>query len=293
MIKIKNIVAFIIFTTILSSCDNANIAIVDDFDYEAQALMDNDTLVQFLKNHYYDNTVEDIKDLVSGETALFDDSKLKSMDVKNNDIDYTLYYYTNREGSATVDKGNPTVMDSVYVKYNGQRIVNTDSISASFDKSNGIWFTLNSVIRGWTFGFTNFKGGNNTTNNGPITYENGGKGILFIPSGLAYGKTGSSSILGNECLLFYIDLYDLIQGTDHDNDGVASSNEDPDGDGDPRNDDTDLDGSPNYFDADDDGDGVLTINEDANGDGNPANDFSDPSNPTLADYLNPLIKVKK
>ena len=94
-------------------------------------------------------------------------------------------------------------------------------------------------------------------------------------------------------LLFYIDLYDLIQGTDHDNDGVASNNEDPDGDGDPRNDDTDLDGSPNYFDVDDDGDGVLTINEDANGDGNPANDFSDPNNPTLADYLNPLIKVKK
>ena len=135
---------------------------VDNFDYEAQALMDNDTLVQFLKNHYYDNTVEDIKDLVSGETALFDDSKLKSMNVKNNDIDYTLYYYINREGSPIVDKGNPTVMDSVYVKYNGQRIVNTDSISPSFDKSNGTWFTLNSVIRGWTFGFTNFKGGNNS-----------------------------------------------------------------------------------------------------------------------------------
>jgi len=34
----------------------------------------------------------------------------------------------------------------------------------------------------------------------------------------------------------------------------------------------------------------LTINEDANGDGDPRNDFSDPSNPTLPDYLNPKIK---
>ena len=36
-------------------------------------------------------------------------------------------------------------------------------------------------------------------------------------------------------------------------------------------------------------DGLPTKDEDANGDGNPANDFSDPNNPTLADYLNPDI----
>jgi FKBP-type peptidyl-prolyl cis-trans isomerase len=293
MTKIKNIIALIIFTTIIYACGNPSTLIIDTFDYEAQALMDNDTLVKFLKNHYYDANVEDIKVLVSGEIALFDDSNLKSMNVKNADIDYTLYYYTNREGNPSIDKGKPTVMDSVYVKYNGQRIVNADSISVSFEKNNGIWFTLNSVIRGWSYGFTNFKGGDNITNNGPITYENGGKGILFIPSGLAYGNTGSRSILASECLLFYIDLYDVVNDTDHDGDGIASIFEDPDGDGDPRNDDTDLDGTPNYFDTDDDGDGIYTINEDANGDGNPANDFSDPSNPTLADYLNPLIKVSK
>jgi FKBP-type peptidyl-prolyl cis-trans isomerase len=274
------------------ACGDGNNIIVDDFDYEGQALKDNDTLVKFLQNHYYDVANDDIKALVSGETALFEDSKLKSMNVTNANIDYTLYYYTNRVGSPTVDKGNPTVMDSVYVQYNGQRIVNADSISTSFEKNRGIWFTLNSEIRGWTYGFANFKSGNNITNNGPITYENGGKGILFIPSGLAYGKNGSRNILGSECLIFFIDLFDFIKDTDHDNDGVASINEDPDGDGDPRTDDTDFDGVPNFFDSDDDGDGVLTKFEDANGDGNPANDFSDPNNPTLADYLNPLIKVR-
>lgn len=208
------------------------------------------------------------------------------MNVTENEIDYTLYYYVNREGAPDIDKGYPTVMDSVFVNYYGQRIVNTDSISDSFDSDEAVWWTLNGVIRGWTHGFTKFKGGNNSTDNGPITFEDGGKGILFIPSGLAYSNFGSGTILANECIFFYIDLLDLVQDTDHDNDGIPSINEDVDGNDEPRDDDTDLDGIPNYFDDDDDGDGVLTINEDENGDGNPANDFNDSDNPTLADYLN-------
>ncbi|SDS03953.1 FKBP-type peptidyl-prolyl cis-trans isomerase [Polaribacter sp. KT25b] len=291
MTKIKNILALIILATIVYACDESSSVYVDNFDYEGQALIDSDTLVKFLSNHYYDVTEDEVKLLVSGKTALIEDENLEQYDVVDNEIDYTFYYYTNRVGSPTVEKGYPTVMDSVLVKYEGKRIVNTDSISASFDKNNGLWLTLNSVIRGWTYGIPKFKGGDNITDNGPITYENGGKGILFLPSGLAYGPSGTTSILGSECLMFKIELYDFIKDTDHDNDGVASFFEDPDGDGDPRNDDTDLDGSPNYADADDDGDGILTINEDANSDGNPANDFSDPDNSTLADYLNSLIKV--
>jgi FKBP-type peptidyl-prolyl cis-trans isomerase FkpA len=290
MTKIKNVLALIILTVIMYACDANTNTFVDNFDYEGQALIDNDTLVKFLKNHYFDTAVDSVKTLVTGETALYDDAKLQSMSVTDLDIDYTLYYYVNNVGSPAVDKGFPTVMDSVYVKYSGQRIIKTDSISVPFDRSNGTWFTLNGVIRGWTYGFTNFKGGDNVTDNGPITYDNGGNGVLFIPSGLAYSNLGSGAILRNESIFFYIDLFDLVQDTDHDNDGIASINEDIDGNGDPRDDDTDLDGGPNYFDTDDDGDGVLTQDEDANGDGNPANDFSDANNPTLADYLNPDIK---
>lgn len=291
MNKIKNIFAFAIVTILIYSCGTSSTTPVDDFDYEAQALIDNDTLVKFLKTHYFDTSVDSVKALVSGQTALYDDtSKLKSMIVTDFDVDYTLYYYVNREGSPDPDKGYPTVMDSVFVKYYGQRIVRTDSLSASVDTNSNIWFTLNGVIRGWSHGFTNFKGGKNITDNGPITYENGGNGVLFVPSGLAYSNTGQGPIQPNECLLFYIDLYDIVKDTDHDNDGIPSINEDIDGNGDSRDDDTDKDGIPNFFDLDDDGDGTLTINEDANGDGNPANDFNDPNNPTLADYLNPDIK---
>ena len=50
--------------------------------------------------------------------------------------------------------------------------------------------------------------------------------------------------------------------------------------------DTDNDGKPNYLDNDDDGDGVLTFMEDYNGDGNPAND--DTNNNGVVDYIDPF-----
>jgi FKBP-type peptidyl-prolyl cis-trans isomerase len=276
MTKIKNLFALILIASIIYSCGCSDSSDPNNFDHDAQALIDNDSLVKFLKNHYFDTSLDSVKPMISGKTALFDDSKLNSMPVIDNETDYTLYYYVNRVGEPDPIKEYPTVMDSVLVKYYGQRIVTTDSISNSFDNNNVIWFTLNAVIRGWSYGFTNFKGGKNTTNNGPITYENGGKGILFIPSGLAYRNIGSGgAILPNENLLFYINLFDHVENTDHDNDGLAAIFEDPDGDGDPRNDDTDEDLLPNFIDSDDDNDGILTKDEDANGDGDPRNDDSD------------------
>ncbi|WP_055445632.1 DUF7507 domain-containing protein [Lacinutrix mariniflava] len=46
--------------------------------------------------------------------------------------------------------------------------------------------------------------------------------------------------------------------TEDDNDGIPAEFEDRNGDGNYENDDTDLDGIPNYLDEDDDGDNVLT-----------------------------------
>lgn len=293
MTKIKYIFTFALLATLIYACGSSSSSEVDNFDHESQAIIDNDSLVKFLSTHYFDTSVDSVKPLVAGQTALINDTKLKTQAVTENDIEYNLYVYINRVGEPDPIKSNPTVMDSVFATYKGYSIIRTDSINNFETGVNPIWFTLTGVIRGWTYGFTNFKGGKNTTTNGPIVYENGGNGILFIPSGLAYRNSGSgTSIPPNTPLLFYINLYDIVEGTDTDNDNVASINEDPDGDGDPRNDDTDGDFIPNYGDEDDDGDGVLTKYEDKNGDGNPANDFNDPNNPTLADYLNPDVKIK-
>jgi len=294
MNKLKNIFALCILSVFAYACGNSDTTPIEVFDNEAQALIDKDSLSIFFTKHYYDTAVDSVKTLVAGATPLSEDANLKTMNVTENEIEYELYYYIaepEHVGTPTIDKGSPTSLDSVFVKYEGFRINGTDSITPRFEiREIPIWFTLNSVIRGWSYGFTNFKNGDNITDNGPITYENEGNGILFIPSGLAYGNSGTSgSIRSNENLIFYIRLFDFVKDTDHDNDGVPSWLEDPDGDGDPRNDDTNGDFFVNYLDGDDDGDGVATIDEDANGDGNPANDFSDPDNPTLADYLNPAI----
>ncbi len=53
--------------------------------------------------------------------------------------------------------------------------------------------------------------------------------------------------------------------------------------------DTDGDGIPNYLDNDDDGDGVLTINEDYNGNNNPADDDTNMNG--IPDYLEEAVAL--
>ncbi len=291
MKNIKYIFSVAIISIILYSCSK-DTSPEDNFDYLAQAKKDKDSLIKFLTKHYYNATLDSVKPLITGKTALMDDPKLHAQTVTEklggDNVELTMYYYVNREGNPDPLKASPTVMDSIFVKYVGQKIIRTDGLK-TIDKGERVWWNLgNGVIRGWTYGFTNFKPGHNITNNGPITYENGGKGILFIPSGLGYGNAGNKKIPKNSNLLFYIELWDIVENTDYDNDGIPSINEDPDGDGDPRNDDTDGDLKPNFLDDDDDNDGVLTRNEDANGDGDPTNDFKNGG--TIPDYLNKDVK---
>jgi FKBP-type peptidyl-prolyl cis-trans isomerase len=277
MTKIKYFILVAITSVLIYACNGTEPIV--EFDHKAQSVQDNDSLLKYFSNHYYDSAIDSVKLLVSGKTALIDDSKLKSTQVTENEVDYTLYYYLVREGTPDPAKGFPTVVDSVLSIYEG-RYLETTSKSVIFENRKlATWFTLTTVIRGWTHGFTHFKGGKNITNNGPITYENGGKGVLFIPSGLAYrnlGKVSASGVIpGSSSLVFHINLLDIIEDTDHDNDGVPSIYEDLDNDKNPNNDDTDGDNIPDYVDTDDDGDGIKTIDEDTNGDGDPRNDDTD------------------
>lgn len=80
---------------------------------------------------------------------------------------------------------------------------------------------------------------------------------------------------GAECPDSDGDGTDDVNDPDDDGDGVPTSDEDLDGDGDPRNDDSDGDDKPDYLDEDDDGDEVPTKDEDIDGDDDPRNDDSD------------------
>jgi FKBP-type peptidyl-prolyl cis-trans isomerase FkpA len=296
MIKIKHLFLVAIISLVAVACGSDGVGSVQNFDYAEQAVKDNDSLVKFFKNHYFDDAEKIVKPIEDGKTALMDDPKLVSQmiteTINDEDINYTLYTYSIEDGTSS--KGNPTVVDSVLVSYSGRRIITPTIISDSdFDNRSDLWFVLGSgVIRGWTYGIPNAVPGTNSTQpDGPLTFSGTGKIILFIPSGLAYQNRGSASILPNENLIFYVELKDIVEDTDVDLDGIPSIDEDLDGDGKPWNDDTDENGVFNYIDGDDDGDGVFTIFEDANGDGDPSNDFSDPNNPSLPDYLNPDIKL--
>ena len=290
MIKLKHLFLIGIVSILLYACGSSSSS-GDTFDHAAQAVIDNDSIISFLKKHYFDTDIDSIKPLVSGQTALFSDAKLKTQSITENDIDYKLYTYVDSVGTPEPVKGFPTIVDSLLVTYDLKYMETTNTLVNVQTLNTGTWFNAALIgVRGWLYGFTNFKGGKNVSVVGsPIKYIHGGSGILFIPSGLAYRNGGNASIPGNSNLVYYVNLWDNTVNTDHDGDGIFSIDEDPDGDGNPWNDDTDNDGIPNFLDADDDNDGVLTINEDANGDGNPRNDFSDPNNPTLPDYLNPLL----
>ncbi|QTD37832.1 peptidylprolyl isomerase [Polaribacter batillariae] len=262
MNKIKNIFALLILAVvILNSCDDNRRGIVDPFadvNYEQLAISDNDSIEKFLKTHYYDENLDLIKELSDGKTSILEDDRLIINELTENDIKYKLYTLVTKQGVPSNDKGFPTFIDSVFTNYTGILLLNNTIDRDAFDTGQAAWLT--NTIRGWAKGFTHFKGGDNITDNGPITYENTGKGYIFIPSGLAYPSI--NYVIGrpinerpyDRILVFKVELLDFIKDTDHDNDGTPS------------------------------------VKEDANGDEDVTNDFSDPDKPNVPDYLNPDIK---
>jgi len=267
--KFKNILFILAVSTVIFSCkkddDNAS------FDAVKQALEDDVTLIDYLQKHYLNETDGGIWTIKNGETPLME--QVETQEVIYNDIAYKLYVLKQNEG-ATV---SPTNIDSIYCTYTGMLLDST-----VFDsKSNFSWnivdkpATLDNLIPGWQYGFTNFKGGNVVINaDESFDFEDYGKGVLFIPSGLAYGNKESAIIAANSPLIFEISLKD-VKLRDYDLDGILSNDEDRNHDGDVKNDDTDGDLIPNFADSDDDGDGKLTRDEDTNNNGNWFDDDAD------------------
>jgi hypothetical protein len=270
--KFKKIFFILAVSSVIFSCSKDNNNSVP-FDAAKQALDDDTTLIDYLKTHYLKENGGGLDTITNGESSLMNDVRLGVQNVLHNDINYKLYYLQENEG-ATV---SPSSVDSIYYNYTGMLLDST-----VFDtSSNFSWNTLFSpstgrgFISGWQYGFTNFKGGNVVMNaDESFDFVDYGKGILFIPSGLAYGNIAESAIPVNSPLIFEISLKD-VHLTDHDLDGVLSKFEDLDNDNILSNDDTDGDGIPNYYDTDDDGDGKLTKDEDTNGNGNWFDDDTD------------------
>ncbi|UMB61081.1 FKBP-type peptidyl-prolyl cis-trans isomerase [Lutibacter sp. A80] len=276
--KIKNILVLFAICLAIYSCKKDDDS--DDYDAASQSIIDDNILIEYLKTHYL-NEDGALDTITSGQSSLMVDPRLGVQEVEYNEVDYKLYYLVKNEGSTI----SPSAVDSVFVTYTGMLLDSTvfdskTTFSWNIGTSPAV---LSGLIPGWQYGFTNFKGGTVVQNEDEsFDFEDYGEGILFIPSGLAYGNISSGIIEENSPLIFEIALKS-VNLIDHDYDGVDSKFEDLNGDNNLNNDDTDGDGIPNYYDEDDDGDGVLTIDEDANGDGDPTNDDTD--NDGIPDYL--------
>jgi len=280
---------------------------------------DDAAIIEYLQTHFYnyeefqnppvDFDFKIVLDTIAGENAdkipLSDQVSSETRSVQAGEffldsdetLDHTFYYLEAREGVGS----NPSVADSVYVRYRGSLLS-----GIPFDGSDNvpIWFDLAQLqgpqqgVRGFSEAIPYFKSGGEVTDNGDGTFtvDEYGVGLLFVPSGLGYFNVPAGSIPPYSPLIFEVDVFTLNE-TDHDQDGIPSIMEDVDGDGYLYNDNTDEDAErdsgqlirfADFLDSDDDQDGTPTRDEitldaegnlvlpfpDADGDGTP--DYRDP-----------------
>ncbi|AWG21962.1 hypothetical protein FFWV33_10740 [Flavobacterium faecale] len=282
-------------TVLLFSCskNDNNITITPLRDYQEQFTAENVMIEEYLKTNYItitqapgDQTDQDVvfAKITAGQPSIYSYlnsttfPKLLTRPVQLHGITYKMYYLVLREGTGQ----SPTNVDNVLVSYKGQYLSETTAsdlttLTTTFFEEvkfpQSMFNLFTDIVRGRAEILPKFKTGTSSEGvNGAVVHNNFGAGIMFIPSGLAYYNSGSSTIPGYAPLIFSFKLY-ALQRLDHDGDGILSVDEDINGDGYmytylqypsdypvvPTNlDDTDGDLVPNFLDLDDDGDGYST-----------------------------------
>ena len=103
-----------------------------------------------------------------------------------------LYYVIDTVGTGDA----PNISNDVVVDYEGF-LLDGSKFDSSIDRGAPSTFGLNSVIRGWQLGI-------------PL-FNEGGSGLLIIPSELGYGSgSPSSAIPRNSVLVFTIRVHEVI-----------------------------------------------------------------------------------
>ncbi|MEO1434765.1 MAG: FKBP-type peptidyl-prolyl cis-trans isomerase [Bacteroidota bacterium] len=104
-----------------------------------------------------------------------------------------IYYTIETEG----DGNHPAATDVVTCHYTGTLISTGDKFDSSYDRGQPTEFPLTGVIKGWQEGI-------------PLLSK-GGKGTLYIPSGLAYGARAIGGVIpANSVLKFEVELVDFL-----------------------------------------------------------------------------------
>ena len=300
----------LLVTLFVISCkkddDGDEVVNIEIRDRAEQQLADNESIQEYFDAHYYNSeelesiTNPSVSDIIitrfadgetvapAGHTKLSDPGVVQTKSVVFADTDYEFYVLELNKGGGIK---SPKFSDNVLVSYEGFKLDNE-----IFDNAvTPVEFDLLSLIPAWRKVLPDFNTAESFVENGDgtVSYINQGLGIMFIPSGLAYFSSPTSSISAYSPIIFKFELLQTSTN-DHDNDGIPSYMEDLNGDEafyanlgnleDTTDDDTDGDGTPDYADNDDDGDGILTINEDIDKDGDPTNDIGSNG---IARYLDP------
>lgn len=129
------------------------------------------------------NSKEQTDFLAKNETDII--QYLSDNDLNAQKTSSGLYYVIEDQG----DGARPTASSNVTVAYKGYFLD-----GSVFDESSsaGVSFNLNQVIPGWTEGI-------------PL-FQEGGNGMLLVPSHLGYGSSDNRGIPGGSVLLFDIEL---------------------------------------------------------------------------------------
>jgi FKBP-type peptidyl-prolyl cis-trans isomerase FkpA len=126
---------------------------------------------------------EPVDFLEANETEILAYIEANNLNAQKSDTG--LYYVINEQGSGTQPSANSTVTVAYKGYYPNGNV---------FDQSdtNGISFGLQQVIKGWTEGITYFN--------------EGGNGVLLVPSHLGYGSFDTRGIPGGSVLIFDVAL---------------------------------------------------------------------------------------
>ena len=224
-------------------------------DRAEQQASDLDTLQNYFNTHYYNSgelnalttypALENIviSKLEEGDSQPPNTTMLSNAVVQktttNNDVSYEYYILTIEQGLGE----SPHFTHQVRVGKIGTTIDGNE-----FDRSvSPTDLDLVYTITGWNKVLPQFNTASAfaTNNDGTVTFENYGIGLMFLPSGLAYFNNAVSGIPSYSCLIFKFELYQY-KVMDHDNDYIPTYMEDIDGDLNILKDNTDSDNFNNF-----------------------------------------------
>lgn len=262
ILKAFSLIALITFFASCKKDDDANVA--PPRDYGVQYASDKDSIETFLKTHSIDLNTMTMdatfplinKDNTDPSIWTQTEYPLKNIKVTRNDVEYTVYYLSFREGV----KDSPTLGDNINFTYRGTIF---DGTQFDFRQYSSTEIPVYGLIPGWWDIMPLFKSGIYVEGNEgePAAFTDFGAGAMFLPSGLAYFNASPGGLVPTyACMAFTFQLLDVTY-TDLDSDGILNKNEVAKPGDSVEYNDTDGDETPNYLDSDDDGDGRLTKDE--------------------------------